>query len=219
VGGASASGITTGSGSSGVSYVGAGAFTYLSTGTGTVPLPAGIQAGDIVVLFGTNPDPTGGGFGSGPSGWTKKLTGVWDVPFWKRAVTSEVTPYVQCADDAGAVAFAGQVFAFRGCVASGDPFDVADANETENTTGTLVTGSALTTLAKSLLGMFVHGTVAVSAAGGAADTLVAGGPTGGNSIALAYKSTVTTAATQAAPTATMASSSDKVFWTFALKSA
>ena len=114
-----------------------------------------------------------------------------------------------------------RIYAFRGCVASGSPFDTAVSMDTG--TGTSVTGSALTTATANSMMVVLGGTtdagVTYSAPGGPVDSIVAASGSDGCQF-MAYDDAPSGAAgLKAAPTVTGSISRPWTACTFALKPA
>lgn len=117
-------------------------------------LPAGYAADDILLL------PVESGQTAGltpPTGWAHVLnsprpqgTNVTSLSvFWKRAIASEATPSVPGAANHQT----GRVIAIRGCVTSGNPWDIGAVNSAvASTTFSLALGT--TTVANALLVIF-----------------------------------------------------------------
>lgn len=131
-----------GGGWAGPSYVDKGAFA-IGSGFGTRSLPAGWAENDILIVFleTNNEAITVTGYteaGSSPasnSGTNPTRLTV----FWKRATSSESDPSISDSGDHQA----GQVIAVRGCITTGDPFDVTASSA--GGTGTSITIPGATT--------------------------------------------------------------------------
>jgi hypothetical protein len=125
-------------------FVAAGPFSS-GTGSGTFNLPAGYQANDIFIAFVETADETV----TPPSGWVEApsspisytsggLTRL--TVFWKRAVASEgSTAFADPGDH-----FATQTIAIRGCITSGNPFDVTNNGSNGSSTGYTINGATTT---------------------------------------------------------------------------
>lgn len=117
-------------------------------------LPPGLQPDDIMLLFVETANQTV----STPAGWSVMAdspqgTGTGggvaatrlDV-FWKRATPAEVAPTVT---DPGDHAI-GQILAFRGCINTGNPYDVTSGNTGASSTSVSIPGDT-TTVANCLI--------------------------------------------------------------------
>ena len=212
-------------------FVAAGTF---ASGTGDIVpgLPAGWAADDIHLLIGeysaVNAPP------SAPTGWTAipdcaleagaLATDGCSYAFWRRAVAGDTAPTV--ADTINHTS--GQIFGFRGCIATGDPWDVISFGTDAVADQALSVTGATTTVADCLVFVaYFHGTdnvfadyfASVANADLASFTVRAdvshtagngggfGVSTGGKAAAGAYGAT----------TATQAANSTKAFFTVALK--
>jgi hypothetical protein len=143
-----------------VSWVAAGTLGASTAGV-SVPLPAGIAAGDILLLFVTSANETTAGVSTGdiaaPSGWAM-VTGTGSANngqgaaagatstrltvFWLRYTGVETAPTVADTGDHNVAV----IHAFRGCVASGNPWDVVNAG-TDVTSDTSLDATGVTTTA------------------------------------------------------------------------
>lgn len=140
-----------GGGYSGPTYVGSGAFagsTAALSGVDGLTLPSGIMADDILVFIVENANDgvvTVSGYteaGSSPvSSTDTKLT-----VFWKRASGSESIP---STNDSGNHQN-GCIYAFRGCITTGDPFDVTASGGSGSGTSMSCAG-ATTTVANTMV--------------------------------------------------------------------
>lgn len=150
-----------------ITYVGTGAITTVlnSGASGTVALPAGVAAGDLLLLI--------CGFGDGsslsatPSGWTAGGGGSPPNSFsgqpyfyWKIAGASEGSASVTTANNGGGRLETFGIMAFRGAHAT-TPVNVFAYNGTEQTPaagGNITTPSATTTVASCALVGFIQET-------------------------------------------------------------
>jgi len=125
-------------------WVAAGTFVVnFTSGTLSPGLPAGYAADDIFVLFCNTND---GETAPTPSGWTllgfeeSAAAGIRATMFWRRATASESAPsFTSPANGESAI-----IHAFRGCVATGSPFDVTAGNS-DSSSNTTVTFPSITT--------------------------------------------------------------------------
>jgi hypothetical protein len=132
-----------GAGSGSITYVGAGAASVaasFSSPTGPVALPAGIVAGDILLMITADPS------AAAVSGWTVKSNGTpyGLTVYWRRATGSDTAPTIPAVSEN--VAF---IVAYRGCVSSGDPFEAFSHNESPN--GNVTTASVTTLSSNAML--------------------------------------------------------------------
>jgi hypothetical protein len=110
-----------------ISLVGVG--TPVEVGSGnmaSIPVPAGIQNNDILILVAHQRDNVNS---SMPVDWTQKVQGNGNTTnrlevWWKRTTGTESAPTVTRAAGNSGIAM---MFAFRGVVTSGDPFNVVGA--------------------------------------------------------------------------------------------
>jgi hypothetical protein len=129
------------------SFVNVGAQHAATPGGGTVALPSGIQAGDVLLLFvecnGTEvvtiSDAAGGTWAALPdspvaSGSATRLTG-----FWSRYNGTQTAPTISGPSDHTS----GGMVAYRGCVATGNPWD-SHAAGTGSGSGVSITGATST---------------------------------------------------------------------------
>jgi hypothetical protein len=139
-------------------FVSAG-FSASGTGNITPGLPPGIQAGDVLLLFVQSGNQTV----STPSGWSVMA----DSPqgtgtpggatacaisvFWKRAAVVEAAPTVT---DPGDHAL-GQILAFRGCISSGNPWDVTSGDVLASQSTSVSIPGDTTTVANCLVVLVV----------------------------------------------------------------
>lgn len=155
-------------------FVSAGA-TSSGTGALTPALPAGIAAGDILILqalhtFGTTTDATlsdAQGFAAvtGGSGNSGDFGGIraHQTLFWRRYDGTGAAPTVADNGDYNLA----RIRAFRGCAASGDPWDFVtfDGDNDGDTTMTAVCGGTTTDdnrLYVLLVGAFTQATATLS---------------------------------------------------------
>jgi hypothetical protein len=118
----------------------------LASGTGNITpaLPGGYAANDIFLLFVESANQTiavptagwaevtGSPQGTGTAGGTAATR---LAVFWKRAIAGDTAPTVTDPGDHAV----GRVLAFRGCVASGNPWDITagDVDTTADTSGSI----------------------------------------------------------------------------------
>src|SRR5262245_21357519 len=138
-------------------FAGAGSVAE-GTGNITPSLPVGIQINDIMLLF----VQTANESVSTPSGWTAVAdspqgTGTGGAAgsvritvFWRRVTLTEGAPTIT---DPGDHAVA-QIWAFRGCPTSGDPWDVTSGNTGASSTSVSIPGDT-TTVANCLVVLVV----------------------------------------------------------------
>ncbi|MDD3399476.1 MAG: hypothetical protein WC919_04265 [Candidatus Paceibacterota bacterium] len=131
-----------------VSYVSAG--TAATSGSGNVSpgIPAGIQNNDILVAVIHSHDNTNS---SMPAGWAEKVAGNGNANnrmeiWWKRTTGTESSPTVT---HAGGTIIA-KIYAFRGAVESGDPFNVAGIIQS-NAGSPISTAAITTTVADTMI--------------------------------------------------------------------
>jgi hypothetical protein len=132
-------------------FVAASNMAGVSGGNASVALPSGWQADDIAVLqVMTN---AGNTFPT-PAGWAVLGTAVNSANqstawFWKRLVGGETTPIVFTIASGTALSASNglyaRTFAFRGCVASGNPFEDVVNTGSPTTNTTPQTGATFTT--------------------------------------------------------------------------
>ena len=120
-----------------ISYVGKGAESLVANNTANAPgLPAGLQAGDLLVLLHgmTSWSNTANEPGT-PAGWTRKATTVstnghnrltW---YYRRYQAGDTAPTLTYAGTTSDIRFA-QIYAFRNVIDTGDPTDVLGAAST-----------------------------------------------------------------------------------------
>lgn len=133
----------------------------VAEGTGAIvpALPVGIQINDIMLLFVESANEAV----STPSGWTAVspdspqgtgtgggTTSTRITVFWRRVTLTESAPTVA---DPGDHAI-GQILAFRGCVTSGDPWDVTSGDTGASSTSVSIPGDT-TTVANCLVVLVV----------------------------------------------------------------
>jgi len=128
-------------------FVGAGAIAE-GTGNITPPLPTGLLPNDIMLMF----VETANEAVSTPSGWaivadspqgTGTAAGATSTRlsvFWKRAAVGEVAQQIT---DPGDHAI-GQILAFRGCILSGNPWDVTSGTTAASSTSVSIPGDTTT---------------------------------------------------------------------------
>jgi hypothetical protein len=201
-----------------IAFVAAGAQTRTlsSMGSETIDMPT-VAQNDLLLLV------SEAGL-LAASGWTTKAGSLGTrCLLYKRAGASEADFSVTTDDGGGeGAAFSARVFAFRGVIGSGDPFDATAAGFTSTPSSTTHTGSALNIAAKSMVCMAFIGNRATSTSGGT-DTLeiqtYADTPAG---ISLAYDATPPAGAESphAAPVVTSTAPNISAgILTFALKAA
>lgn len=129
-----------------------GSLTAVASGTTRTPVLPAHAANDILVcqaIYNGSADLTI------TAGWTaiavENSAGISTGWWWKRAASgAEGNPTVTSSVAAGAAAvLCAQTFVIRGCVTAGDPFEAFAVNGP--TSGTTVTGSAITTLGTNRL--------------------------------------------------------------------
>lgn len=139
-------------------FVGAGAAGDGTPGINGLAWPSGVAVGDVGLLVLET---------SGSATGTPSITGWTLVPgfpaidlanslgsklfvFWRR--TNTATPATVSTGDAGLTNHGvARIFAFRGCVATGDPWDVAVASFKEPASSTAIVPSVTTTVPNTLI--------------------------------------------------------------------
>lgn len=143
----------------GPTWVSTGTPAFANTGSFTPGIPSGHQADDILILqvYRTVAPST-------PTGYTllEGLFGEMTV-YWKRATSSsETAPTLDVqvgGNEAGAI-----MYCFRGCVTTGDPWELKATNQDTDATNPVVTASLTPTLDQTLMfAMFQNGVDNVSA--------------------------------------------------------
>jgi hypothetical protein len=119
-----------------ITYVGAVASNFASASLASIGEPSGSQDGDILLYFMVT-DSNHNTTGTPPTGWTKisevdSGTDTSMSAFWKRRSGAEAETWTDIFD----VAESGRaiMLGYRGCIASGDPQDVAAITGTESGT-------------------------------------------------------------------------------------
>lgn len=208
---------------SGIAYVGAGTFGGMPGWVGDATptyLPAGLQAGNLMLVVGTVFDviTTAGS----STGWTFVVPPYPDwiglSIAWKIAGSGETAPSVSASWYDGETSSAGfgvRVFAFSGATS-------VDTHAEKSVTGTSLTGSQLTTSTNDEMILLVGANNAAartySTPGGSIDAIVASSASY-TSLFVGYKTTPSnTAGLQAAPTAAVNTSTTVLLSTLALKS-
>jgi hypothetical protein len=209
-----------GGGGSGITYVGSGTVVHqtIAVGNITVPLPVGIQTGDVLVV---QVGSTVYGSVAALSGWDSHSG---DAAFTKRATAAEVggtAPQVavDTYDGEGQLpqGFSFQTHAFRLPTASGAYID-GSPSSSGGTTGTSVTNAAITTTTPNAMGVFLVSTLSFgqatySAPSGSVDTIAQqSNGAGYASLAMAYDNAPSNSAgVQPAPSLTISSSGMSTF--------
>lgn len=123
------------------------------TGALTVPAPAGIQNNDILLLLvETRPDqtvaaPSGYAEVTGSPQLTTLTSGTQMSVFWKRTNGTESDITVADSGDHQVA----QILAFRGCVTSGNPWDVSGGAIQDTATTSVSISGMTTTVANTLV--------------------------------------------------------------------
>ena len=214
-------------GGGGITFVAAGTFQS-STGTVTPGLPSGTAENDILVMLcftGNQPITVSGWTEAGNSPQSEGASyGFRLTVFWKRAGASESAP---TTSDSGLVN-AAQILGFRGCVATGNPFDVTSGSvgATDNTTVTIpgVTTTGANAMVISALAFYRVANSTTNISSGANSNLtdfaeradqaaIIGAVDGGFA---AFSGIKASAGATGDTTGTLASSSTKAYWTGAL---
>lgn len=134
-------------------FVSAGTMVASTTGTISPGIPPGYQAGDIFLLFmesrvAQSPGSVSGyasvaqspSNGKGPQ--STELT-----CFWKRASGSESSPSLSVSGNH----LVAVILAFRGCVSTGNPWDVLSTDVNSNTNTSFAVPGATTTIPQCLV--------------------------------------------------------------------
>lgn len=134
-------------------YVGAGAAQFTTVGTMVPPLPTGWAVDDIFFILWIHNNAA-----SPPSGWAEvsnspqnraQSGATYESVFWRRAVAGDTAPTLPGAGNG-----ACQCVAFRGCIATGTPFQ-AGTGGFHNTATTAYSSTGFTTTeAESLVCCF-----------------------------------------------------------------
>lgn len=135
-----------------ITFIAAGTVANAASGNVTPALPAGWAANDIVVGIVQAADNI---TVTVPAGWTKKLetnstATLRQTVFYRRAVAGDLAPVVTHAAGNAIIA---RLYAFRGCVAAGDPFGAALARA--NSATATCTADAITPPAANSAVLFV----------------------------------------------------------------
>lgn len=207
------------SASAAVSYVGAGtACAITANSPACVPgLPAGIAAGDVLILVAhSRATTTALAASASPGTWatvatqTTNATGGRFAVWWLRYTTGATGPTVSGSATESRIA---RVYAFRGVISSGNPWQVV-GTQTQQAAATTWSDGALTTTEANGMAVYVGGSMAASTWStptGSVDTVVTAANTQGtdNSTFLAYDATPTgtTVGLQSAPSVVQSISS------------